>query len=405
MNDLSPNLQRDVTNIAGIKAIVPLLNVVCQTTGMGFAAVARVTDSKWITCLSQDEIGFGLTTGDELDLETTLCNEIMQHPAPIIIEHVERDQKYCDHHTPARYGFQSYISFPIFRRDGGFFGTLCAIDPKPAKLKNRATTELFELFVQLISYHLGTVEDLERLNLDLRNERGQGELRETFMAILAHDLRNPVGATRMCADLLLHTEDLSERGMGIVGNIKSTTYRMQGLIDNLLGFAKGHLGDGIKLDLGTDTDVLRENLEQVVREIETLDPEHAPIVSIELERTVSCDPQRIAQLLSNLLSNALKHGDPQMPVRVDIRTNVDSFSISVSNNGKDIERERVPELFMPFIGRESSNNRNGLGLGLYICSEIARAHNGKIDVQSNNGLTNFTFIMPLNLNTPGELMD
>ncbi|WP_031426448.1 GAF domain-containing sensor histidine kinase [Flavimarina sp. Hel_I_48] len=394
-SDRSPELDRDINNIAGIKAIVPLLNVVCRTTGMGFAAVARVTDSKWITCLSQDEIGFGLTTGDELDLQTTLCNEIMQYPDPIIIEHVDEDEEYHDHHTPAKYGFQSYISYPIFRRDGHFFGTLCAIDPSPAKLKNRQTKELFELFAQLISYHLATVEDLEQLTTNLRNERTSGELRETFIAILAHDLRNPVGTTRMCADMLLQMESLSERGMKVAENIKSTSYRMQRLIDNLLSFAKGNLGDGINLNLSADMNLLRENISQVVNEIRTLDSNHTITTAIELDHLVICDATRIGQLLSNLLSNAVKHGENGGTIDLEINTKNGSLNFEVSNTGKEIEQHRLDQLFKPFIGQDSTYNRNGLGLGLYICLEIAKAHGGKIKVDTNSERTTFTFSMPL----------
>jgi len=353
-DDLSPELKRDIVNIAGISAIPSLLNVICKTTGMGFAAVARVTDKKWITCVSRDEIGFGLSTGDELVLETTLCNEILQRPRPIVIEHVEEDAEYLGHHTPARYGFQSYVSFPIFRRDGGFFGILCAIDPMPAKLKNRETTELFELFSQLITYHLGAVEDLERLTTDLREERSHGELRETFIAILAHDLRNPVGATRMGIDVLMQTEDLSDKGAEMALAIKSTTYRMQGLIDNLLGFAKGNLGEGIKLEITTDGKALRASIDQIVGESRTLDPERMLTASVELDHQVACDPQRIGQLLSNLLSNAVKHGDPTTPIHVNVSTQGGKLSISVSNGGREIGEEKRRDLFKPFMGRDNN---------------------------------------------------
>jgi GAF domain-containing protein len=78
-----------------------------------FAAVARVTDDKWVACAVRDEIAFGLVPGSELKLETTICNEIRQHHNPVVIDHVAEDELFANHHTPAMYGFQSYISFPI----------------------------------------------------------------------------------------------------------------------------------------------------------------------------------------------------------------------------------------------------------------------------------------------------
>jgi transcriptional regulator with XRE-family HTH domain len=140
-------------------AIVPrLLEVICKTTGMGFAAVARVTEDKWIACAVRDEINFGLKPGSELVLETTICNEIRQHQKSVVIDCVELDENFARHPTPAMYGFQSYISVPIISKDGSFFGTLCAIDPKPAKINNTHIIEMFTLFADMISIHLNVVD-------------------------------------------------------------------------------------------------------------------------------------------------------------------------------------------------------------------------------------------------------
>jgi len=387
------NLLKDIENITKIGAIPSILNVICRTTGMKFSAVARVTDEKWITCVSQDEINFGLNTGDELVLETTICNEIRQHSKPIIIENVSKDEQFFNHHTPAQYGFQSYVSFPIFRKDGRFFGTLCAIDPEPAKLENKETKELFELYTQLISFHLDAVEELEELSSSLKEERHIAELRETFIAILGHDLRNPVGTTRMCADILLKI-DLPELAQRQARTIKATSYRMQGLIDNLLDFAKGHLGEGITLELSNNNKALENILLQVISEIKTVDPDHDIQVDINLEEDVECDQNRIGQLYSNLLSNAIKHGDADKPIHTEITSENGHFKIIVSNSGDKIPEEKMMSLFKPFFSTNSANNKSGLGLGLYISSEIAKAHSGTMKVKSLEDQIKFTFNMP-----------
>lgn len=112
-------------------AIKELLEQVCALTGMGFAAVARVTDARWIACQVLDRIEFGLKPGDELELQTTICNEIRQCGEAVVIDYVEQDLVWRTHATPRLYGFQSYASFPIYTDDGSFYGTLCAIDPAP----------------------------------------------------------------------------------------------------------------------------------------------------------------------------------------------------------------------------------------------------------------------------------
>ena len=138
-----------------------ILDVVSKTTGMGFAAIARVTEDRWITCASRDELAFGLKPGDELKVETTICHEIRQSREPVIIDEVSKDAIYCGHHTPAQYGFQSYISMPIILPDGSFFGTLCAIDPKPRILRTPEVIGMFKLFAELLAFHLDAADKVE----------------------------------------------------------------------------------------------------------------------------------------------------------------------------------------------------------------------------------------------------
>src|SRR5271168_619853 len=141
---LDAALTDDVASVAKIDAVGSILEVVCRTTGMGFAAVARVTEDRWIACVVRDEIAFGLLPGGELKIETTICNEIRQSGEPVIINHVAENAVYCRHPTPAMYGFQSYISMPIVLPDGRFFGSLCAIDPRPARVETPETIGMFK---------------------------------------------------------------------------------------------------------------------------------------------------------------------------------------------------------------------------------------------------------------------
>src|SRR6185295_18661051 len=142
----------------------------------------------------RDEIAFGLTPGGELEVETTICHEIRQSGEAVIIDSVADDMAFCGHHTPAQYGFQSYISMPIVLADGSFFGTLCAIDPRPARVSTPETVEMFRLFAELIAFHLDAVDRLENSEANLLTERHTAELRDQFIAVLGHDLRNPLAS-------------------------------------------------------------------------------------------------------------------------------------------------------------------------------------------------------------------
>ncbi|WP_301926934.1 GAF domain-containing protein [Ferruginibacter sp.] len=195
-------IQKDIDAVGRIAIVPSLLEVICRTTRMGFAAIARVTDEKWIACSVRDEILFGLEPGGELVLETTICNEIRQHREPVLIDHVAKDEKFASHATPLMYGFQSYITVPIIRRNGSFFGTLCAIDQTPAKVNNTGTIGMFNLFAELISFHLNAIEELAFSEAKLKEEQRLAEVRDQFIAILGHDLRNPISAIMMSAELL-----------------------------------------------------------------------------------------------------------------------------------------------------------------------------------------------------------
>lgn len=129
MGELQDDLAREQVALADHDRIRAILNQVCALTGMGFAAVARVTDQRWIACQIVDRIEFGLKPGEELDLKTTICDEIRQSSQGVVIDHVAADPAWRTHHTPIMYGFESYASMPIVLADGSFFGTLCAIDP------------------------------------------------------------------------------------------------------------------------------------------------------------------------------------------------------------------------------------------------------------------------------------
>jgi GAF domain-containing protein len=122
-------------------AIRAILVKVCDLTGMGFAAVARVTEERWVACQVLDKIEFGLDPGDELQIKQTICDDIRKCGRSIIIDEVGADPQWQRHPVPMLYGFESYASIPIVLADGSFYGTLCAIDPQARALSAAETVE------------------------------------------------------------------------------------------------------------------------------------------------------------------------------------------------------------------------------------------------------------------------
>lgn len=133
--------------------IEQILYDICEVTDVGFAAVARVTENRWIAAQVLDRIEFGLKPGDELDIATTICSEIRASGQQVVIDNVAEDIEWRTHPIPILYGFKSYASLPIVLDDGSFWGTVCAIDPQPRKISAGQTVAALQGFAK----RLGTL--------------------------------------------------------------------------------------------------------------------------------------------------------------------------------------------------------------------------------------------------------
>jgi len=390
-NDLSTNLSVYVREIQDIGAVGQILETVAAVTGLGFVAVAHVTDHSWTTCAVLDKLGFGLKIGDGLDVTTTLCEEVRATASTIVIDHVRENARYRDHHTPRIYGFQSYFSIPIFRPDGAYFGTLCGLDPQPAPLSAPATVSTLELFAQLISKQLEVEREHAVVQNELLSERETSELREQFIAVLGHDLRTPLGAIQHGVELL-RLKHPDPAALPLLQRMQRSVGRMTALVDDVVDFTRGRMGGGIALNMRHET-ALAVPFGQVIDELRELHPEVTIVARIAPNLSLLCDAGRLSQLLSNLLKNAIVHGDASAPVTVAIGSADGRFSIAVTNQGADLAPELIAQLFKPFWRAPSRGVHEGLGLGLYIVSEIARSHGGAMDISASGGQVTFTFSM------------
>lgn len=254
-----------------------------------------------------------------------------------------------------------------------------------------ARNELKDLNVTLAERIQQEVDDRLSAEGRLSAERETAQLREQFIALLGHDLRNPIagldGGLKMLSRM---TEDA--KALRIIALMQQSTGRMSAIVADLMDFARGRLGGGIELERRLVD--LEPTIRHAVEEIVTGSPDRSVDARIDLPLPVECDPQRIGQLLSNLLANAVSHGEPGGPVGVEAVLCHDTVMIVVSNTGPMIPPETAERLFQPFSRSNGRRGRQGLGLGLYICSEIARAHGGTLDVDSSALETRFVFRMP-----------
>ncbi|MBR0905539.1 GAF domain-containing sensor histidine kinase [Bradyrhizobium liaoningense] len=401
---MTTDVQADIDAIQRIGSVPKILDVVSRITGMGFVAIARVTSDQWVCCAVRDEINFGLEPGGELKVETTICKEIRGHGELVVFDDATDDLVFCNHPTPKMYGFRSYISAPIKTTDGSVWGTLCAIDPNPHELDKAEIVQTFTLFAELISAQLVLqgrfevsqtqlgISEANRLSAeaDLMDERKTSELREQFIGVLGHDLRNPLANIDAGMRFLLKNIG-TDRAPEIITSVQKSVLRMAKLVDNVLDFARGRLGGGLTLQRDS-SQPLKPTLEHVVSELQAAWPEAVIKTNFDIEDPVNCDRGKIGQLLSNLLGNAITYGDVGKPITVTAKTRGTVFELSVTNIGAPISEKAMANLFMPYT-RGDRPSQQGLGLGLYIATQIARAHGGKLTVTSNSE-TKFVFEMP-----------
>lgn len=374
------DLSHDISTIAKIEAVPLILNMVKHVTGMRFAAIARVTERKWVACAVDDSIDFGLIPGGELVLETTICHEIRQHHKPVIFKNASEHPVYSTHHTPKTYGLESYVSIPITRTNGDFFGTLCAIDQVPADFDEDAVCNTLTLFAQLIAVQLDVLADLEAKTIELANAAETGIVREQFIAVLGHDLRSPLSAIRMSADLL-EAKLPAGREQQLAIAIRQSSQRMNNLIEDVLDFSRGKLGGGIPVKR-TLVDNLGDIFIAVINEIMMSHPNVKIRQEVIISPGVFCDAGRMGQLLSNLLGNAVAHGAHDLPIEVIASMQENHVVLSVMNHGPEIPDVLLPLLFQPFKRSAGGGRGEGLGLGLYIASQIVTGHNGTLSVTS-----------------------
>jgi PAS domain S-box-containing protein len=227
---------------------------------------------------------------------------------------------------------------------------------------------------------------------DITEHKRAEQFRERLMGIVSHDLRSPLHGIILNAELLLRSEDVSGPVLTGVQRIIRSTERMSRMITDLLDFTRARLGGGIPLQRrpGNLVELVRATLE----EFEVSHPGRVVLSHEPGPYSGEWDPDRLAQVLSNLVGNALHHGAAHTPVEVALRQEQSTLVLTVHNQGAPIPEALLPHVFDPFRGADGGS-RQGLGLGLYIVQQILQAHGGSISVDSRaDPGTTFTVRLP-----------
>jgi len=229
---------------------------------------------------------------------------------------------------------------------------------------------------------------LEKTRLD-----ETAEFRERLIGIVSHDLRNPISAILMGASVLLEHDELSERATKIVARMQSSARRASRLIDDVLDFTQARLGGGIRVEKKPAD--LHAIVRHVVEELDAAQPDRLVHVLHAGDGRGRWDADRLAQVVANLVSNALKYGAPATLVNLETRDDGDGVSLTVHNEGPAIPTDRLREIFDPMQrGSSEAPRAHSVGLGLYIVKHIVEGHGGNVTVSSSANGTTFSVFLP-----------
>jgi signal transduction histidine kinase len=219
-----------------------------------------------------------------------------------------------------------------------------------------------------------------------------------FLAILGHDLRNPLGTVVTGSTFLMQALDIPPRYVLVATRMFNSAKRMSKLINDLIDFTRTHLGPGIPIRVKQGSVVAV--CEEVVNELRTFHPETRIELQVPPQLDAIFDESRLAQVLSNLIGNAIQYGSADLPVTVQVSSSAGDIVVTVNNRGTTIPPDRLASVFDPMVRIAASISgdymeRTSLGIGLYISREIVHAHGGKIHLASTDADgTTFTVTMP-----------
>jgi signal transduction histidine kinase len=370
-------LAGELGRIEGLKAVPVLLQLICRTTGLGCAAIFRAKAEQAVLAAIDDRLATGLKPGEILDGALVLR-------APVLIEDVSADPRLRDHPLVKRFRLRSCVSAPILGADGSLFGTLFAFDSAPHVFVQPETGVMFERLAELIGVALLQPEPSRPQDASASAER--------FLTVFGHNLRNPLTAVLGGIEML-RKYPLTERAAQWVDMITASATRMSELIDVAVDYSQSRLQHGICLEL-VEIDTLEADLQDTLDEFRAANPKHPVYAEIAIGEAIRCDPRRILRLVRSLADDAVHHGDPTQPLKVEAGTRDGWLELSVAHAGERIPEAALKTLFEPFA-RGVQSGDPWLGLSLYLAREVARAHGGSLAARSDAKETRFILRIPL----------
>lgn len=288
------------------------------------------------------------------------------------------------HPSTGPWGIVALIVIPLINPEGHVLGTFCAIDSK-----EREWSEYEIHVMQELTLSVMTEINLRDQLLKLKAEQA---LRETFIAALTHDLRTPLNVTKLSAQMLaLRLPDQAD-AQSLLSRIDRSVTHADRLIQDLLDGS--HLKSGKPIPVQIAECVPSEIAREVIEELMELHGDRFELNAIDIR--VTADPTGLRRIIENLVTNAIKYGAANAPVRISLGHVDNRFELKVENQGNPIPTEDQRTIFEPFQRSASAlqSANKGWGLGLALVRGIAQAHGGDVTLRSDANGTYFSIFLP-----------
>ncbi|KIZ51576.1 histidine kinase [Pseudomonas oryzihabitans] len=371
--------------LTSLDSVAALLRVVCDISGLGVATVAEVTEQRWIACAVEDRIAFGLQPGAELDLESTLCNHVRSSHDAVIISDVTQNPTYCDHPAPGLYGWKSYLSVPVFRPNGTFFGTLCAFDPQPApRLEQRPVIDTLDGFARLLGELLAREEQRREASPGARGDRDLTPLREQLLVLLEEDLQRPLQA-------------LAKEASADAAQAQRWQAEAQRLAERSAAaadFVRVRLGHGLPLKL-TLVEGVNERLTNLLATLQARFPDQTLGSELpELPAAVRLDLPRLLQAVAALLEWAASRNPAGGTLLLRGELDERCYRLAVESRTAVVDPGSLSQVFQPALIQAKAELPARLELSLYLAQEVARGHGGSLIARLDDGRLRFLLTLP-----------
>lgn len=242
--NLPPHIVGNIKTLNGIPALQNQLKYLGDITQMCFVSILTPHLETWAVCAVYSPVKENISLGTAFQFNNIASNQNLKENI-IVVENSD-DLQLCNLGKLNPLKIQKAIIAPIHRSNGKFFGLVCGMDTDTTFSSGTEIRKIYDFHSKIIGTSIELAERLDEVQRQLQNERKNAEKNATFIAVLAHDLRNPVGTIRLCSDIILKTEP----NLVVSKNatlIRSSSYRMQELIDSVMDTAQGSFGHGIKV--------------------------------------------------------------------------------------------------------------------------------------------------------------